>query len=253
MDIAQKSAFIFDELGMPEHAEFARKIEKRLYDGIRANLIDFETGIVRGDTQTAQAMALYYGLVDGEDKKKVLEYLLTHIGWEKEHMNVGVHGGKVLFRVLCDNGYTDLAFKMITRPDYPSYGNWIARGATTLWEFFDAEGNGKIDSLNHHFWGDVSAWFYRYLAGMDINPTARDVDHVNIAPIFVEGVNHVNAEHLLPAGMLSVEIKREAESAVINISCPEALHGEIRLPDGWKFENGQNTASLASGCFKIVK
>ena len=253
LDIARKAAFIFDELSMPEHAEFARKLEKRLYDGIRANLIDYETGIVHGDTQTAQALVLYHGLVEGEEKKKVLDYLLTHIGWEKEHMNVGVHGGKVLFRVLCDNGYTELAFKMIARPDYPSYGNWIARGYTTLCEFFDSEESGKIDSLNHHFWGDVSAWFYRYLAGMDINPTARDVNHVNIAPIFVEDVKQVAAEHLLPAGLLAVEIKREENCGVISIACPECVHGDILLPEGWSFEDGGSSLPLAKGCYKIVK
>ena len=36
---------------------------------------------------------------------------------------------------------------MITRPDYPSYGNWIARGATTLWELFQPEGSDRIGSL----------------------------------------------------------------------------------------------------------
>lgn len=253
MDIARKAAFIYDELGMSEHAEFARILEKRLYDGIREHLIDFETGIVHGDTQTGQAMVIFYGLVEGVEKKKVLDYLLTHIGWDKEHMNVGVHGGRVLFRVLCDNGYADLAFKMIARTDYPSYGNWIARGATTLWEFFDAEGCGKIDSLNHHFWGDVSAWFYRYLAGMDINPTASDINNVNIAPIFVDEVNHVAAEHLLPAGLLAVEIKRDDDKGIINISCPARLHGDMILPDGWMFESAQNTVPLENGCFKILK
>lgn len=253
MDIAQKSAFIFDELGMHGYAELARALEKRLYNGIREHLIDFETGIVYGDTQTAQAMTLYYGLVEGEEKKKVLDYLLTHIGWDQEHMKVGVHGGKVLFRVLCDNGYEELAYKMIARTDYPSYGNWIARGATTLWEFFDAEGCGKIDSLNHHFWGDVSAWFYRYLAGMDINPTARDVNNVNIAPLFISELNHVAAEHLLPAGLLAVEWIRKGDSIVLSISCPECIHGEIKLPDGWYFEDNNTVTALKNGSFTATK
>ena len=34
------------------------------------------------------------------------------------------------------NGEVDLAYNMIVRPDYPSYGNWVKRGATTLWEGF---------------------------------------------------------------------------------------------------------------------
>ena len=255
MDIARKAAFIYNELSMPEHAEFARKLEKRLYDGIRANLIDFETGVVciDGNTQTTQAMTIAYGLVEGEQKKKIFDHLLALIKKDNEHMNVGVLGGRVIFRLLCDNGYEELAFKMITRPDFPSYGNWIARGYTTLCEFFDSEESGKIDSLNHHFWGDVSAWFYRYLAGIDVNPTAKDVDHVNIAPVFVEGVKQVSAEHILPAGRLAVEIKREENSGIIDITCPVSVHGEIRLPNGWRFENNETVVPLASGCYKIIK
>ena len=198
-------------------------------------------------------MAIYYGLVDGEEKKKVLDHLITVIGWDKEHMNVGVHGGRVLFRVLCDNGYAELAYNMIARTDYPAYGNWIARGATTLWEFFDADGCGKIDSLNHHFWGDVSAWFFRYLAGIDVNPCARDTDHVNIEPIFVSKLNRVEAEHLLPSGALRVKWERKDDSIILTVGCPDRLYGEIRLPDGWHFEGGNTVTSLKNGKFILTE
>ena len=252
-DIAQKCAFIFDELGLHEYANVARALEKRLYNGIRTHLIDLESGKVHGETQTAQSMAIWYGLVDGEEKQRVLDHLITVIGWDNEHMNVGVHGGRVLFRVLCDNGYSELAYNMIARTDYPSYGNWIARGATTLWEFFDADGCGKIDSLNHHFWGDVSAWFYRYLAGMDINPTARDVNNVNLAPVFISELNRVEAEHILPSGSLQVKWERKGDWVTLSISCPESLYGEIRLPDGWSFEDQSSVTALKNGTYTVTK
>lgn len=254
MDIANKCAFIFEELGMEENAEYARKLSRRLYGGIRRNFFDFNTGYVNGDTQTSCALALFYGLLETEEEKqKVLDYLLNLIvNKDKEHMNVGVIGNKVLFRVLCDNGYTDLAFKMVVRPDFPSFGNLIARGATTLWEFHDDEG-AKIDSLNHHFWGDISAWFYEYLAGIRVNPTAKDITHVNIAPVFPAGLNSVKAEHELVHGRLTVSINRNDKEGSVEIECPEALHGEIILPYGWKFTTGENKLPLASGKYIIVK
>lgn len=89
---------------------------------------------------------------------------------QEYHLDVGVLGGRVLFHVLTDFGYSDLAFSMITRPDYPSYGNWIARGATTLWEVFQPEGSDRIGSLNHHFWGDISSWFTQALSGIRMAP-----------------------------------------------------------------------------------
>ncbi|MBQ4562452.1 MAG: family 78 glycoside hydrolase catalytic domain [Clostridia bacterium] len=252
VDIADKAAQIFDVLGMSEQAEFARGLIKRLLKGIKFNLIDHEKGMIVGNTQTSQALALYYGIVEGEEKQKVLDHLLELIEKDNEHFNVGVIGGRVLFRVLCDNGYADLAFKMIVRPDFPSYGNLVERGATTLWEFFDPVG-GKIDSLNHHFWGHISAFFYQYFAGIRVNPNFTDISNVDIKPVFAEGLNHVTAEHELLQGKLSVEIAREGECGTITITCPDSVHGEIKLPSGWCFEDGADTTPLKSGSYKFVK
>ena len=66
-------------------------------------------------------------------------------------------GGRVIYRVLAENGYIDLAYNMIVRPDYPSYGNWIKRGATTLWEGFYPEG-GRV--LCEIFLKSVLGCFY---------------------------------------------------------------------------------------------
>ena len=44
------------------------------------------------------------------------------------------------------------AFRMVVRPAFPSYGSWIAQGATSLWEDF-LPVNAKPNSRNHHFWG----------------------------------------------------------------------------------------------------
>ena len=250
-DICCKAAFIFDVLGMKENAEYARKLEKRLYEGIRANLIDFNTGIVCGNTQTSQAMTIFYGLVHGEEKRKVLDHLLYLITEkDNEHMNVGVLGGKVLFRVLCEHGHHELAYRMIVRTDFPSFGNLVARGATTLWEFFDAEG-AKIDSLNHHFWSDISAWFYRYLAGLNINPTALDIDNVNIEPVFIDEIKHIKAEHILPAGKISIELRREEYRVYMTVECPDSVHGQVKIPYGWRFKDNTRVDELHSGEYVI--
>lgn len=51
---------------------------------------------------------------------------------------------RVLFRVLSDFGEPDLAFKLITRSDYPSYGNFVERGLTALPEDFLREEDTPI-------------------------------------------------------------------------------------------------------------
>ena len=142
-----------------------------------------------------------------------------------------------------------MAYNMIVRPDYPSYGNWVKREATTLWEGFYPE-NGRVLSLNHHFWGDISAWFYTFLAGMRINPTGKDVTNADIKPLFPEKLNSVSAYHEMPAGRISVAWGRTNEQSIIlKIESAEKMHGKIILPDGFIFADGSKEKTLASGHF----
>ena len=251
-DIAEKAAFIYGELGMEAQKRFALSLAERTRAAFRENLIDKASLTVEGGTQTGQAMALFYGMFTEEEKARALDVLVKYIHEADDHFDTGVLGGKVIYRVLAENGYVDLAYKMITRPDYPSYGNWIARGATTLWEAFYPE-NGRILSLNHHFWGDVSAWFYIYLAGMKINPTCRDTTEVDIKPCFAEALSEVSAYHDMPDGKISVSWNRNGSKITLAIEAADKLHGKIGLPAGYAFEDGDTEKELKSGNYTVIR
>ncbi|MBQ8892836.1 MAG: family 78 glycoside hydrolase catalytic domain [Clostridia bacterium] len=253
MDIAQKASFIYKELGMPEQKAYADALAQRVKNAIRTYLINSETGIMEGDTQTGQAMGLFYGIFNKEEEPKAFARLLELIEKYDGHMKVGVLGGRCIFRVLADHGYADLALNMIIRPDFPSYGNWIVRGATTLWEEFHSEESGKLSSLNHHFWGDISGWFYRYLGGIEVNPTGTNIKQVNVVPCFVDAVNEVSATHELPDGEINVQWKKAGNQVTLKIKTASPLRGEICLPHGWRFENGRTTAPLTSGSYTVIK
>lgn len=249
-DIAKKAMLIYEVLGQEKKRSFAEKLAIDMKKSIKENLIDHKNSTVLGDTQTAQAMALYYGIFEENEKPKAVNRLLKLIDDKDGHFDTGVLGGRVIFRVLADNGYADLALNMIIRPDFPSYGNWIIRGATTLWESFHREG-GAIQSQNHHFWGDISAWFYTYLAGIRINPTGRNIGEVNIEPCFVEKLNFVSAKHQHPHGEISVEWKRQNSNVILNIKLPQCIQGKIILPNNNSFEIGETLKSFVCGKFIV--
>lgn len=252
-DIAVKSAFVYEVLGQVPQRQFALSLAEKVKAAFREKLFNKETGKIKGGTQTGQAMAIYYGLLTEEEKPKALKLLIKYIDDENGHFYTGVLGGRVLYRVLAENGYVDLAYNMVVRPDYPSYGNWIKRGATTLWEGFYPDG-GRVLSLNHHFWGDISAWFYTYLAGIKINPTGRDVTNVDIAPLFPEKLNSVCAHYDTPNGKIAINWERTDENSfILKITAAEKLHGKILLPEGFTFEDGTHEAELKSGEFAIRK
>ncbi len=251
-DIAEKAAFIYGELGMEPQKQFALSLAEKTRTAFRENLINKDLLTVEAGTQTGQAMALYYGMFTEEEKARALDVLVGYIHEADDHFDTGVLGGKVIYRVLAENGYADLAYKMITRPDFPSYGNWIARGATTLWEAFYPE-NGRILSLNHHFWGDVSAWFYIYLAGMKINPSCKDITEVDIKPCFVEALSEVSAYHDMPDGKISVSWNRNGGKITLAIKAADKLHGKIGLPAGYAFEDGDTEKELKSGNYSVIR
>ena len=251
MEIFRKAAFMFKVIGDQKAYKTAENLYGSMRESIRNKLIDFSTMTAFGNCQTSQAMAIFYGAFDGNEKAAAFKVLLNQIKAADNHMDVGVLGGRVLFHILSENGEADLAYEMITRPDFPSYGNWLKRGATTLWEGFHEEG-GYVDSLNHHFWGDISHWFISALAGIRVNPNSDDVTYFEVKPNFVEKLQNASAWHNAPSGKISVSWERTDENTVeLAVEVSKDMHGKIVLPHGWSFADGTCSKALESGYFKL--
>ena len=248
MDIARKAEVLFEAVGMEAEAAFARDEAKKYRSAIRENLIDYSTLRVLGNCQSCQAMGIYYGAFDNGEEKKAFSALLEMIREKDGHMDVGVLGGRVIFHVLSSFGESELAFKMITREDYPSYGNWVKCGATTLWEKFQ---NGGYYSKNHHFWGDISAWFIKCIAGIKMNPTEHNPGEVEISPSFIQSLNSASAYHIAPLGRVSVKWRREGNGVVLELEIPEGMHAVTNLPFGYCFEDGRDSLTVSSGSYHI--
>ena len=250
MNIANMVAFMLDTIGMKSEADYARGEAAQYKAAIRKNLIDFNTMLVQGDCQTSQAMAIFYDVFEEDEKPAAFENLLKLVHKWDDHISVGVLGGRVIFHVLTQFGYADLAFKMITREDFPSYGNWIKRGATTLWEDFLPD---SVHSMNHHFWGDISAWFIKGIAGIQLNPTRSNVNEVRIAPSFIGTIDNASAYHVAPAGKISSEWTRENDAITLKLEIPEGMSATAVLEAGYAFESGEKSMPITSGTYKIVK
>ena len=251
MDIAEKAAFLFGELGMAEQQAFALSIASRLRAAVRERLIDTATMTAAGRCQTSQAMALFYHVFEPGEQPAAFARLLALIEEQDGHFDVGVLGGRVLFHVLTAFGRSDLAFDMIVRPDFPSYGNWVARGATTLWEDFQREG-GPVCSRNHHFWGDISSWFIQSLAGIRFNPHRRNLSEVDFRPSFIPQLTHAEGFHLAPAGRIASSWQRGDDGHIrLTVDLPAGMTGRIWLENGFVFDDGLAVKPAASGTYTI--
>ncbi len=248
MDIAEKAAFLFDAIGRTEDREFAKQFARDMKKSIRDNLIDFTQMTARGNCQSSQAMCLFYRVFNEEERHAAFAKLLQYIDKADGHMDVGVLGGRVLFYVLSEFGYSNLALNMITRPDYPSYGNWLERGATTLWENFNPN---SVLSTNHHFWGFISGWFITNLAGIRFNPGRNNILQTEIRPEFVEKLDFAEGYYTAPAGEVFSRWERVGDRIRLTVRVPDAMYAEAVLPAGYCFDSGDATANIHTGTYWV--
>ncbi len=250
VDIATKMAVMFETVDMMPQADFARAIAEQYRNAFRKNLIDFDTMIVEGNCQSSQAMAIYYNLFTAEEKPKAFSCLLKLIDEADGHMDTGVLGARIIFHVLSDFGCADLALNMIARPDFPSYRYIVELGFNTLLEKFTRE---PYDSVNHHFWGDITAWFVKVLAGLDYNPTATDLTRVDIKPHIVENLNDAAAYYDSNFGRIESSWVKKDGKVTLTVKVPDGMTGVIEPKNNYRFADTDAQKPLASGEYTLVK
>lgn len=252
MDSARKAALMFRAVGLTNQAEFAENLQYELREAIRHYLIDPNTMTVLGSCQSGQAIGLALGIFEPSERSEAYTRLLEFIEAREDHFDTGFYGARYIFHVLTDFGDADLAYRMITRPDYPSYGNWIERGATTLWENFFPE-TAAGSSLNHHFWGDISSWYMKTILGIRVNPFEEDVNNINVEPKFIEALDFAEGWYDTVSGKLSVKWERVGGDVKLTITCPEGVYGNIKLPFGFKSTNDKYVLPLKSGEYTAIR
>ncbi len=99
----------------------------RVRDAFRRAYVDAE-GRVKGDTQTAYVLALSMGLVPDELRGAAADRLVALIEARDWHLSTGFLGTPRLLPVLTDTGHTDVAYRLLTRRTFPSWGTRSSAG-----------------------------------------------------------------------------------------------------------------------------
>ncbi len=183
-------------------------------------------GVYSNGGQTAQAVALYYHLVQKSNRAAALRRLVADVRTDRGHLDVGVLGSKAIFRALAENGRQNMACAMLTKTTYPSYGFWIRHGATTLWENWSA----TPGSMDHIMFGDVNGWFYNDLVG--IKPMAADPGWGTILfhPRPVRTLGWARASVLSRFGRISAGWMWKGPRLLIRLVIPPGSAGQVVLP-----------------------
>ena len=242
MDICDKAAKIYRVLGQKEREEEAHALWLQLRAAMRKTC-----GALPPPrscrTQTALSMMIAAGVYEENELPDAFRWLVDSVCGVQNRLLVGVFGIQSLLRVLCEQGMADTAYEMAMAPDRVSYGAMVADGATSLWEIPHIAGNGistgGVASLNHHFWGDIAAWYITYIAGIRVNEQFFDPSRVDISPYFIEKLAYAQASHRTPLGTVLVSWQRTGENEIeMFISLPAGAHGTLALHGGWECEGG---------------
>lgn len=141
------------------------------------------------------------------------------------HLNTGMLATRFLFETLSMNGMGDLAYDIMNQRDFPSYGWWIAQGATTTWELWD--GN---ESRDHPMFGGGLTWFYRILAGVDTDPDQPGFKHIIVRPMPVAELESVSYSTETPYGTLKSIVTNKDGVIHLEVTVPAGSHATIYVP-----------------------
>ncbi len=250
VDFCDKAVKIFDILGMEAEKKYAKAIRESFYCAVRAAFVDTDSNKLTVDTQTAYAMAVFYSILTESEKRWAVERLVELLQENGNAFDCGVLGLRVLFHVLSNYGYHELAYELVARREFPSYGYIVENGGTSLWEnFLKVEENHN--SLNHHFFGDVISWMMKNLAGININPYEENHKSVIFRPRFIESMQFAKASFKSCDGLIKSEWYREGDEIVCKFAAPHTFNAEFYAYDGYRFKDSYRTQAKFKGYREI--
>ncbi|MDD4922661.1 MAG: family 78 glycoside hydrolase catalytic domain [Bacteroidales bacterium] len=224
--ILSESAKLFGK--EDEHKKYALLAEK-IKQAINSKFLNQATGVYASGTQTEQSAALYFQVVPENIKQKVVQKLVQEVHACDDHMSVGVLGAKTLFNALSENGYADLAYQIMAQKTHPSFGYYMDKGATTLFDGWDLDKN-KISSLNHIMYGECAAWLYKGIAGIFPDPAFPGFKNVILRPSFIQNLNWASGKHESLYGTVESSWKRSGKNVIYKVVIPSNSTATLFLP-----------------------
>jgi alpha-L-rhamnosidase len=192
--------------------------------------------------QTSNLLPLEADMVPAQYREEVLERLVQDIHEKGDHLDTGCVGTRIILPVLADNGYADLAWKVLKQDTYPGWGYLLAQGSDTMWENWES----ATRSYDHYFFGTCDEFFYSHLSG--IRSVQDGCKRVTIKPLFCKELAYAGASIQTVRGELACEWKWENGCAVdategeqctekkgrviLEIKVPYGAEAKIILPAG---------------------
>lgn len=219
--LAQMAEILGKRRDTAHYAKRAREIKK----AFRKSFFDKEQSLVKGDCQTATGVMIYHGLAEPEELSGLFDRLQQQIEVTGGHLDFGVLGNKAVMHALGHAGLGHVGIEMLRQPDFPSVRRWVELGANTLWECWNGGG-----SHNHHMFSDLSAFFYKYVAGVAADENQPGYAHILLRPALAGGLDSAGCEIASIRGPIRCEWTKNGGHFSLQLQIPVGSHATLYLP-----------------------
>ena len=136
-----------------------------------------------------------------------------------------------------------IAYKVAMQTTYPSWGQQLALGATTMWECWMYP-----RSNNHYFMGTIDEWFFKHLAGIrDVKDGFREF---TVKPYPVGDLSYARAKLETVRGLVASAWTREpGKEFRLEVTVPVNATATVYVPAGVGdvVQEGDRAAAEAPG------
>lgn len=211
-----------------------------------------------GDTkikgsQTAYALAIDFGLLDGEQLKGAREGLKAALEKYDNKISVGFLGISHIMNALCKVELYEEAFHLLEQTDNPGWLYSVRNGATTIWERWnsyiaetDTFGDVSMNSFNHYAYGAVGAWLYNTVLGINTSSDAGGVgfEKIILTPTVGGSLTYARGSYETKWGIIRSEWERKDGKVKYKCEIPQNTTAVLYL--------GNKKIPLTAGEYEFV-
>ncbi|MED4225896.1 alpha-L-rhamnosidase [Neobacillus cucumis] len=200
-------------LGRQDKADYYQTLHGKVKETFGTAYVN-ESGLMTADYQGVYTIALAFNLLSGDPKKKAVERLVELIEKNDFKIDTGFLSVPFIMDVLCENGYEDIAYKLLFQTACPSWLYEVKNGATTIWESWEAikpDGTVGAFSFNHYAFGCIGDWLVRHIGGL--TPMEPGYSKFKVEPHICDRLTFAETQY-------------------------ESVYGEIKVK--WEVQDGKN-------------
>lgn len=227
----------------PNEVTIWQTLQQKVADGI--NRIFFNPQELRYGygKQGEDVLALALRIVPEKYEPLLRKKVEKHYREETDyHIDTGIVLTPILINYLSENGYRDIAYRMMTAQNYPSYYTMMENETTFCehwskkWpDFYLGEiGNSRLVkggsdlSHCHPMYGSIVSWLYEKIAGLDLTHLYQK--QIYITPYFTDYLRKAKACKETAYGRVSVEWENTKQKLKLRIRIPENLSAILYFP-----------------------